>query len=106
MPLAAPVFATQIKDQCKNIEGAQESVPDGYYQKDCKCYEEPKEEPPVATEPATPRETPVATPPAVVETPKTPTLPNTGGGIEFLMLSFGIAGIGGLIKFAARKGTE
>ena len=92
-------------DKCPNLEGTQLAIPEGYTLIKCKCIkneEPPKEEPPVATPSAEPKAP--ETPATITPTPKVPTLPNTGGGLEFLMLSFAVSGIGGLLKFAARKG--
>lgn len=82
-----PVQKEEPKDVCKNLEGIQTEVPEGYHQDKCDCVkDDPKEEEPVATPSA-----PIATPSAPL---KAPELPKTGGGIEFALLALAVIGIG------------
>ena len=65
------------KDECKNIEGIQEEVPEGFYQDGCECFENEEEEPPVDEE-TPPQDESEATPSVSLKGGITE-LPSTGG---------------------------
>ena len=97
-----PPEEPEIKDQCKNLDGLQVTVPDGYHVEKCNCIKDEtppeEEEPPVVVVPPT-----VATPSSTPKEKTPPELPQTGEGLLWLLIGPIGTGLGIVGKFALRN---
>lgn len=99
-----PVEEEEQKDLCKNLEGIQTEVPEGYTVDGCDCIKDEveEEEPPVVDDP----EVVVATPSATTDEPEVEiqTLPATGNNLlNLAIFGLGLVVVGAGMKYLLRR---